>query len=186
MQHKYLKLFLIAMFCLWLSGLQAQTIRDIDGNVYKTVTIGKQVWMAENLKTSKYNDGRAIPLVTDNTAWEALNTPAYCWYDNDESANKTKCGALYNWFAVNTNKLCPTGWHVPNDREWTNLPPLSGGYRYADGTFYYIKDYSYWWTTTESSITSAYYNQVFWDGSDVKRDQSVKKDGFSVRCLKNK
>jgi hypothetical protein len=150
------------------------------------VTIGTQVWIVENLKTTKYNDGRAVPLVNDNTAWSALTTPAYCWYNNDETANKNKYGALYNWFAVNTNKLCPTGWHVPTDVEWATLTPISGGYRYVDGTFYDIKNVSYWWSATESSTTSAYYSGVFWDGSDVKRDYSNKKDGFSVRCVQNK
>jgi uncharacterized protein (TIGR02145 family) len=77
--------------------------------------------MAENLKTTKYNDGTAIPVVTDNIAWAALVTPAYCWYNNDDAANKNSYGALYNWYAVNTGKLCPTGWHVPNDSEYRSL-----------------------------------------------------------------
>jgi len=89
-----------------LTGQKAQTVKDIDGNVYHTVTIGTQVWMAENLKTTKYNDGTSIPYVKNNKAWGALTTPAYCWYENDETANKDKYGALYNWHTVNTNKLC--------------------------------------------------------------------------------
>jgi uncharacterized protein (TIGR02145 family) len=89
--------------------------------------------MKENLKTTKYSDGKTIPLVTDNKAWEALTTPAYCWLNNDETANKNKYGALYNWYTVNTNKLCPRGWHVPTDAEWTKLTDYLGGENVAGG-----------------------------------------------------
>jgi uncharacterized protein (TIGR02145 family) len=103
------------------------TLTDVENNVYKTIQIGTQTWMAENLKTSKYNDNAAIPLVSDNTAWSALTTPAYSWYNNDDGASKVLYGALYNWFAVNTNKLCPSGWHVPTDDEWVTLETFLGG-----------------------------------------------------------
>src|SRR5574344_993327 len=96
------------------------SMTDIEGNTYKTVTIGTQTWMAENLKVTKYNDGAAIPNVTDNTAWSKLTTGALCDYDNTPSNSETY-GKLYNWHAVNTGKLCPTGWHVPSDAEWTKL-----------------------------------------------------------------
>ena len=133
MQQKNVVLFAIILFCFRLTGLQAQTVKDIDGNGYKTVTIGKQVWMAENLKTTKYNDGKTIPLVTDEKSWEVLTTPAYCWYNNDATANKNKYGALYNWYTVNTKKLCPNGWHVPTDAEWTILTTYLGGESVAGG-----------------------------------------------------
>ena len=97
------------------------TVTDIDGNLYNTVKIGTQVWMVENLKTTKYKDGTAIPNVTDDTAWAALTTPAYCWYNNDDSTHKATYGALYNWYTVNTGKLAPAGWHVATDAEWTTL-----------------------------------------------------------------
>lgn len=109
------------------------TVTDIDSNVYHTVTIGTQVWMVENLKTTKYNDGTAIPNVTDSTAWSGLSTPAYCWYNNDSITNKTTYGALYNLYTVNTGKLCPTGWHVPTDAEWTTLTTYLGGESVAGG-----------------------------------------------------
>ncbi|MEI7420602.1 MAG: FISUMP domain-containing protein [Prolixibacteraceae bacterium] len=109
------------------------SVTDADGNVYSTITIGKQVWMGSNLKTTKYNDNTAIPLVTDNTAWAALTTPSYCWYNNDATTNKNTYGALYNWYTVNTGKLCPTGWHVPTDPEWTVLTTYLGGQSVAGG-----------------------------------------------------
>jgi uncharacterized protein (TIGR02145 family) len=107
-------------------------LTDIDGNVYHTVTIGTQVWMVENLKTTKYNDGTSIPMVTDSTAWYKLVTPGYCWYDNDASYKNTY-GAMYNWYAVNTGKLCPSGWHVPSDAEWVKLTDFLGGDSIAGG-----------------------------------------------------
>jgi uncharacterized protein (TIGR02145 family) len=108
-------------------------VADIDGNVYQTVTIGTQVWMVENLKTTRYNDGTVIPLITDNDTWAALTTPGYCWYNNDSTAYKSTYGALYNWYTVNTGKLAPTGWHVPADSEWTVLTDYLGGWDAAGG-----------------------------------------------------
>lgn len=89
-------------------------VTDIDGNAYYTATIGTQEWLAENLKVTSYNDGTAIPLVTDNTAWSNLTTAGHCWYNNDP-ASKDSYGALYNRYTVNTGKLCASGWHVPTD-----------------------------------------------------------------------
>jgi len=112
------------------------TVTDIDGNVYQTVKIGNQVWTVENLRTTKYNDGTPIPLVTDSVAWKALNTSGYCYYNNTTNAdNIKKYGALYNWYVVNTKKLAPKGWHVPTDAEWTTLENylIANGYNW-DGT----------------------------------------------------
>ncbi len=77
------------------SKLKSSTVSDIDGNVYNTVTIGDQTWMVENLKVTRYYDGTSISNVTDNESWNSLSTPAYCWYNNDESYKSTY-GALYN------------------------------------------------------------------------------------------
>lgn len=96
-------------------------VTDIDGNSYHTVKIGSQTWMVENLKTTKYNDGTPIPSIRDSVAWRNSTTPAYCFYKNDSIKNKETYGALYNWYAVNTGKLAPRGWHVPTDNEWTAL-----------------------------------------------------------------
>jgi len=102
------------------------TVKDIDENFYKIVTIGNQIWMAEDLRTTKYNDGNSIPKVTDNDEWLSLNSPAYCWYMNNEAAYKHPYGALYNWYAVNTNKLCPLTWHVASDADWKQLEMVLG------------------------------------------------------------
>lgn len=106
---------------------------DVDGNVYPTVRIGGQEWMAENLRVTHYRNGNTIPNVTDNSAWSELTTGAYCWYENDQSTY-AKYGALYNWYAVNDNRnLCPVGWHVPSDAEWTTLTTYLGGISVAGG-----------------------------------------------------
>lgn len=102
-------------------GNQTGTVTDIDGNNYTTVVIGNQTWLRENLKVIRYNDGTAISNVTSSTSWLGLTTGAYCNYNNDISYVDTY-GRLYNWYAVtNSRRLCPTGWHVPSDAEWTQL-----------------------------------------------------------------
>ena len=107
------------------------TIRDVDNNLYNIITIDGQVWMAENLKTTRFNDKTKIPLVTDYDAWAALSTPGYSWYNNDKK-NATTYGALYNWYTLdasrNGNKnVCPTGWHIPSHGEWLTLINYLGG-----------------------------------------------------------
>jgi uncharacterized protein (TIGR02145 family) len=102
-------------------------VSDIDGNGYDTVHIGTQIWLAENLKTTHYNDGTSIPKVTDNLTWSGLSTGARSYYGNDSTQYDKVYGPLYNWHAVETGKLCPTGWHVPTDAEWTVLTNYLGG-----------------------------------------------------------
>ena len=97
-----------------------ESVTDVEGNVYNAIYIGDQVWMKENLKTTKYNDNTPIPNVTGATEWSNLTTAAYCWYGNIITYKDTY-GALYNWYAVNTGKLCPAGWHVPSDEEWHQM-----------------------------------------------------------------
>jgi uncharacterized protein (TIGR02145 family) len=104
------------------------TVTDIDGNVYTTVIIGTQIWLGENLKVTHYRNGDVLPNVTNGTQWNRLSTGAYCWYNNDEAAYKNVYGAYYNWFTVvDSRNLCPTGWHIPNDAEWTTLTNYLGG-----------------------------------------------------------
>lgn len=109
-------------------------VKDANGNEYKTVKIGSQVWTVENLKTTMYNDGTAIPCVTDGHDWANLTTAAYCNYENLES-NADTYGRLYNWHAVSSGKLAPAGWHVSTDNDWTILQNylIANGFNY-DGT----------------------------------------------------
>jgi uncharacterized protein (TIGR02145 family) len=112
---------------------QTGTIKDVDGNIYPTIGIGSQIWMAENLKTTKYNDGTAIPLIIDEKEWEGLITPACCLYKYNPDVYKTTYGILYNSFVVSKGNLCPMGWHVPTDEEWTVLTNFLGGEDVAGG-----------------------------------------------------
>lgn len=126
--------FYIIMFAVFNTiNATGQTVTDIDGNVYNTVEIGTQQWMAENLKVTKYNEGTAIPLVTDGIGWNNLTTPGYCWYNNDNTTYGDVYGALYNWYGVNAGNFCPVGWHVPSDPEWTVLNDYLGGSSVAGG-----------------------------------------------------
>ena len=211
------------------------TVTDADGNVYHTITIGTQTWMVENLKVTKYNDGTAIPNVSDATAWAALTTGAYCDYDNS-TANGTKYGHLYNWYTVNTRKLAPAGWHVPTDAEWTTLQnyliangynydatttdnkiakalaaktdwntstttgaigndltlnnstgfsALPGGYRLNSGSFIDFGNNGLWWSATEDSTGLAWYRYLFYDSTDLDSFSLGKRNGFSVRCVRD-
>lgn len=134
--YKLLVMFILLNLNSFLVKTMAQSkgggISDIEGNNYQTVIIGKQEWMATNLKTTKFNDGETIPNVTSDSVWSNLSTPAYAWYENDIS-NKNNYGALYNWYSVNTGKLCPNGWHVPSDAEWEILVNYLGGNNVAGG-----------------------------------------------------
>lgn len=124
-------------------------VTDIDGNVYKTIQIGSQTWMAENLQTKRYNDGTEIPQVSYSSRWPALSTGALCWYDN---MNLTY-GALYNWYSVSSGNLCPTGWHVPTDEEWTTLTNFAGGVETAGNQL--REKGSVHWTSPNSGATNS-------------------------------
>jgi uncharacterized protein (TIGR02145 family) len=191
-------------------------VTDIEGKDYGIVNIGTQVWMTNNLSTTKYNDGSPIPLVTDQTAWNSLTTPGYCWYKNDIATYKITNGALYNWHAVSTGKLCPAGWHVPTDEEWTTLTTFLGGASIAggkmqsninvsDNSLFWavpcgirdtingfvdpvsgcgISNYDYWWSSASSSISAAW-SRWLSNSQELFRAEFSKRNGFSVRCLKN-
>ena len=102
------------------------TVTDIDGNIYNTVQIGNQVWMSENLKTSRYRNGGSIPNVTDDTAWNNSTTGAWSYYNNQDAINAIY-GKLYNWYTTMGDTLCPIGWGVPTNDEWTTLTTYLGG-----------------------------------------------------------
>lgn len=132
---------ILVLFLVWLVGcrkgentVKRDTVTDTEGNIYLTVKIGTQTWMAENLRTTKYNDGSPIPKITGGYSWNFLTTPAYCWYNNDSTKYARTYGALYNWYTIETGKLCPTGWHVPTLDEWDSLQQylITHGYGYPN------------------------------------------------------
>ncbi|OFX89191.1 MAG: hypothetical protein A2X00_16510 [Bacteroidetes bacterium GWE2_32_14] len=108
-----------------ITGLTGSVV-DADANNYQTIGIGYQCWMTQNLKTTKYNDGTNITLVNNDSIWNTLTSGGYCFYDTNATYKNTY-GALYNWYAVNTNKLCPTGWHVPTESDYDTLISYLGG-----------------------------------------------------------
>lgn len=115
--------------------LDETTVKDIDGNVYKTITIGTQTWMAENLRTTRYNDSTLIPLPFARSS--AIFGPFVCTYRYTTNSDTIKTyGRLYNWLTLNTGKLCPKGWHIPSDAEWTTLTNYltANGYNYDGST----------------------------------------------------
>ena len=142
------------------NGKPGPNITDAENNTYKTVTIGTQTWMAENLKVSKYSDGTTIPNITDDTQWSNLTTGAWSYYNNDV-ANNAKYGKLYNWYAVskttNGNKnVCPTGWHVPTYAEWTVLTDYLGGESVAGGKMKEVGTTSWNSPNTDATNTSLF------------------------------
>jgi uncharacterized protein (TIGR02145 family) len=188
---------------------------DGDGNEYDTVVIGTQVWLTEDLKTTKYNNGKPIPLITDNTQWASLSSAAFCWYNNSSSIQENY-GALYNqWAITSVYSICPVGYHVPNDDEWNTLITYLGGEEIAGaklkatGTRFWINNNSI--TTNESGFTALpggmrdpndgtskgiTVSGYWWSASAGHRvyiNESPgsylgglsPKSGFSVRCIKN-
>jgi uncharacterized protein (TIGR02145 family) len=105
---------------------KTNAISDYEGNLYNIVAIGNQIWTVENLKSTKFNDGTEIPLNTDNKTFASLPAAICSWYNNDAENNKSTYGALYNWYSVNSGKLCPAGWHVPSRAEWETLITYAG------------------------------------------------------------
>jgi uncharacterized protein (TIGR02145 family) len=136
------------------------------------VQIGSQCWLKENLRTTKYNDNSSIPEVTDASTWTSTTSGAYCCYDNNPS-NCDTYGALYNWYAVETGKLCPSGWHVPSDAEWDTL------------TNYLSANSQYWCGSNSSYIAKSLASTTLWNthtgtctvGNDLSANNST---GFSA------
>jgi uncharacterized protein (TIGR02145 family) len=196
-------------------------VADADGNLYSTIMIGNQTWMTVNLKTTKFNDNSEIPSIGENKIWSTLSTPAVCWYNNPRNYTDNY-GALYNWFSVNTGKLCPTGWHVPGEDEWIALTNLLGGEYIAGGklkekgtnhwmspntgasndfTFtalpagyrtgldagdFVASGYlGYFWASTEDNLTMGRARLLSFEASDLAPGAGLKKNGYSVRCVKD-
>jgi hypothetical protein len=184
----------------------AQTVTDIDGNIYNTVSIGSQTWMKENLRTTRYNDGNYIPNVTLNNEWSSLKTPGYCWNVND-SIKYSTFGALYNWYAINTDNLCPVGWKVPSESDFKILsgnhfyipdvavkifPSMNWRYsRNRDGSFVDYNMIALWWTSINVNDSIAKFSQVAYEfhGRDYFYffiiNSDYKENGLLVRCVKD-
>jgi uncharacterized protein (TIGR02145 family) len=135
-------------------GLEYETITDQDGNVYKTIIIGTQTWMVENLRTIHYRNGETIPKVTDKTVWSNLTTDAYSSYNNTTDADSlTIFGGLYNWYAATDSRnLAPEGWHIPTHSDWVTLINYLGGDTIAGGKMKEIGTKH--WLTPNGSATN--------------------------------
>lgn len=133
--------------------VSAGFLTDADGNVYQTVKIGNQVWTAENLRTRRYNDGTPVALDTSTATWASDTTAKYCYYTNTSNTDSIKkFGALYNWYAVNTKKLTPVGWHIPSDAEWDTL-----------ANYLIAKGYNWDGTTTGNKIAKSLAARTDWE-----------------------
>lgn len=132
-------------------------VTDIDGNTYKTVIIGSQEWLAENLNVEHYRNGDIIPQVQDGAEWKKLNTGAWCYYKNDTAIGKT-FGKLYNWYAVNDPRgLAPDGWHIPGYTEWKQLTDTLGGDTAAGGK---LKANTLWESPNEGATNSSGFSAI--------------------------
>ena len=189
------------------------SVDDIDGNTYKTVKIGNQWWMAENLKVTKYRSGVAIPQIPDNSEWSIRETPAYCYYDNN-SQYAEDYGALYNWYAVIRSDLPPEGWKIPSYKDWLilieflgdvggeklkstwgwdfegngtddyNFSALPAGFRDEDGNFTDMGYYADFWSASEKVSNSAWDGALLFDDAEINQCDYDVRGGFSVRCIR--
>jgi len=200
--------------------LNSNGVKDVDGNHYKTVIIGTQEWMAENLRTTHYANGNIIPQITSSVTWSNLSSGAYCWYDNN-SSYENPFGKLYNGYTIDdARNVCPTGWHVPSKNDWLELieyignngylgkegevlksldnwnserggrdpygfSGLPGGIRGNVGSFYFIGNYGYWWSSTETNTYNAWSSYLNYNNGNVNSYYFNKADGISVRCLRD-
>lgn len=166
---------------------------DADGNTYDTVVIGRQVWLSENLKTTKFNVGTLIPLLPENADWTANGSGACCWYENDIN-NKDTYGAIYNWYAAQFNtQICPVGYHVSTKEDWLTLISFlkeatieieqsfninQVGFRAWDGSF--SGSGGCWWIYSNDGTPYFIGSLNFEIGYGMP-----KKTGFYVRCVKD-
>jgi len=161
MYLKNISLSLMLLLSTCIIGLRAQTVSDVDGNLYPTVVIGSQTWMAKNLSVSKFRNGEEIPEARTSKKWNAANNagkPAWCYYNYD-AANGNRYGKLYNWHAAaDPRGIAPEGWHVPSDAEWTMLIDTLGGEKIAGA---HMK------------------SKTGWDGTTSKTENVVITDGFT-------
>ncbi len=200
-------------------------ISDLDGNTYQTVSIGSQCWLRNNLQSIRYLDNTLITENTDASNWESINTPSYCWYNNEQNNYGDTYGALYNWYAVDFlsnggRYLCPEGWRIPIINDWIELANNLGGLNIAGealkedgidhwlspntdannssgftalpagnrdetGIFENIGEKANFWTSTEFNEFEANSFSLNNTNSELEQNLIIKKNGFSLRCLKN-
>lgn len=125
-------------------GISYGSVKDSEGNTYKTVKIGSQTWMAEDLRATKLNTGLALDEIQGDLEWSETSDPAYCWYNNDPSDGGGKYGVLYNFYAVETGRLCPSGWKVPSRADWNQLMDYLADNGYDDKQGHALKATSGW------------------------------------------
>jgi len=176
-------------------------LSDIDGHVYPTVTIGNKVWMAANLRVTRYRNGDSIPLISDTTTWYQGATGGRCYYNND-TAQFAAYGHLYNWHAIKDHRnIAPEGWHIPTDEEITALNTALekepayvntfkvnglGGYRYYTGVTFHTRGFNgYWWSANRSFEIYDYSPRLFTGFADVQRNSYEAGYGLAVRCVKD-
>lgn len=192
-----MKVFITLLLTLSLQITNAQSLKDFDGNVYRSITIGTQVWMATDLNVKHYRNGDPIARVEDKNQWSSLSKDAYCNYDNDN--HKT---VLYNWRAASDSRnIAPVGWHVPTNAEWTTLTTFLGGEnvaggkmelygfhatgsRNANGAFEY-PEYGDWWASSESGTDTGCHRGHPTGNNSVYNIGFNKKYGFAIRCIKD-
>jgi uncharacterized protein (TIGR02145 family) len=185
---------------------QPNTVKDKDGNIYHTITIGTQTWMMENLRVTSYRNGDPIPYVKDDRSWLKLSTGAQCTYDNSTDANFIAInGRFYNWYAaVDPRGIAPVGWHVPTKADWetfndfvrlnkltsTDVACFSArtyGYRYGYGTadYVYYNKSIFWWSVTQDDNSFAWSNDGDKGSANFGLQSTYKKVGVSIRCVKD-
>ena len=188
----------------------ATPIRDTDGNVYQTVNIGTQTWMAENLRSTRFRTSESISNVTSDSLWSTATFSAWC-NNNNDTINGRIYGRLYNYLAIiDPRNIAPLGWHVATQAEWTTLVTflggesvaggklknsagfnaLLGGDRDPSGAFGEIGGDAYWWSATENSSTPPAVTIWYWyintDKTRAYKYYDSKEYGMSVRCVKDK
>lgn len=186
----------------------AASITDAEGNSYRTIKIGNQTWMVDNLRTTKYNDGTPIATVSEIGDLRKSTMPAYSLHNNGNA----NYGNLYNWYAVATNKLAPKGWHIPSKQDWDLLLNYLGGFSKAgdkmkannwspngvsgfdgmpagflanSGMFTNVGNAAFWWSSRERNATQGDYVKIMSSMPSALSNGAVKQFFLSVRCVKN-